>query len=80
MSASHAGQQLLGLCGLIVELGINVVLPMQVEIASQAAIRHMEKEEIRREPSISTLSLSSSKLVLNEDRKAMLCEHRRYGS
>lgn len=43
-SASHAGQQLLGLSELIIEVGINVELPIQMEIDNQAAIREMENE------------------------------------
>nr|CCA16773.1 PREDICTED: similar to retrotransposon protein putati [Albugo laibachii Nc14] len=44
-SASHSGQELLGLREIIVELGINVELPMQIEIDNQAAIHQMENEE-----------------------------------
>ena len=44
-SASHAGQDLLGLRELLTELEIEVELPMNVEMDNQTAIRQVEKEE-----------------------------------
>ena len=44
-SASHAGQELLGLRELLTELKFDVVLPMMMEMDNQAAIRQLENEE-----------------------------------
>nr|CCA27596.1 AlNc14C580G12211 [Albugo laibachii Nc14] len=45
VSASHAGQELLGLRELLAELVFNVALPMMMELDNQAAIRQLGNEE-----------------------------------
>ena len=79
-SASHAGQELLGLREHLSELGVVVELPMKIEMYNEAAIRQMENEESSARAKHIDIKRKFPGLRQEGDIKSRLCVNRDDGS